>query len=261
MVLLYNAEDTVNWVLDRIPRVLLENEQTRVLVLDDYSTDSTMTVANEYRDAHPELDIVVHRHPRNLRYGGNQKAGYRYAAEHGFDVVAMIHGDGQYAPEELPRLLEPLMSGEADAVMGSRFLVRGGALAGGMPPYKYVGNRVLSFVQNLLLGSHFSEFHSGYRLYRVSTLNQMPVESMDDGYPFDTHIILELVSSGARIVEMPIPTYYGTEECRVNGMHYAWMVFWATARHSWRHRGGRGRSSLSTGSVESEVPCADVGPA
>jgi 2-polyprenyl-3-methyl-5-hydroxy-6-metoxy-1,4-benzoquinol methylase len=140
----------------------------------------------------------------------------------------MVHGDGQYAPEELPRLLEPLRLGQADAVFGSRMMTRLDALRGGMPLYKYVGNRILTFVQNGMLGSRLSEFHSGYRIYSVRTLDSIPYRLNSNDFHFDTEIIIQLLNAHKRIVELPIPTYYGNEICRVNGMKYAKDVFVAT---------------------------------
>jgi 2-polyprenyl-3-methyl-5-hydroxy-6-metoxy-1,4-benzoquinol methylase len=141
------------------------------------------------------------------------------------------------APEELPRLLEPLRDNRADAVFGSRMMTRFGALQGGMPLYKFVGNRILSTFQNAVLGTQLSEFHSGYRLYRVSTLATLPLDLNSNDFHFDTEIILQLLNAGARIVELPIPTYYGTEISRVNGLAYAKNVALATLRNA-AHRAG-----------------------
>jgi SAM-dependent methyltransferase len=163
----------------------------------------------------------VVRHARNLGYGGNQKAGYRWAMEHGLDVVVLLHGDGQYAPEVIEDLVDPLVRGEADAVFGSRMAVRGEARRGGMPLYKLVGNRILSRFQNSLTGLALSEWHSGYRAYRVDALRDIDLETYSDGFDFDTEIILGLHAVGKHILEVPIPTYYGDEICYVNGMQYA----------------------------------------
>jgi len=149
----------------------------------------------------------------------------------------MVHGDGQYAPEELPRLLEPLRTGRADAVFGSRMMDRFGALKGGMPLYKYVGNKVLTTVQNGMLGTRLSEFHSGYRIYSVKTLDRIPYRLNSNDFHFDTEVIIQLLNAGARIRELPIPTYYGDEICRVNGMKYAKDVLWATLQNV-AHRSG-----------------------
>ena len=161
------------------------------------------------------------RHEKNLGYGGNQKAGYRLAAEHDLDIIVMLHADGQYAPEFLPAMVEPLVRGEADAVFGSRMMEKGAARRGGMPAYKFVGNKILTRVENKLLGSDLSEFHSGYRAYNVHTLSELDLSATSNGFNFDTQIIIALHSHGKKIVEIPIPTYYGDEICHVNGMQYA----------------------------------------
>ncbi len=198
-----------------------------MLVIDDSSPDNTFQTGVDYVSSHRDdsgLTITVLRNPENQRYGGNQKLGYRYAIEHGFDFVALVHGDGQYAPECLPDLLAPLIAGEADAVFGSRMMNPGGARKGGMPLYKLVGNKVLTRFQNALLGTDLTEFHSGYRLYAVRALQRVPFECNTNDFHFDTEIIIQFVLAGLRIKELPIPTYYGDEVCRVNGMKYAWDV-------------------------------------
>src|SRR5258708_21520222 len=140
---------------------------------------------------------------------------------HGLDIVVLLHGDGQYAPEFLPQMVEPLLRGEADAVFGSRMMTRGGALKGGMPLYKYIGNKVLTRVENRMLGTALTEFHSGYRAYRTKALCEVPFEYNTDAFDFDTQIIVQLVHAGKRIAEIPIPTFYGDEVCNVDGLKYA----------------------------------------
>src|SRR5688572_18578026 len=152
-VIAYYAESTLKWVLERIPTAVFEQYDCEVLVVDDASEDRTFAIGREYKEHHPEIRMTVLRNEYNQGYGGNQKVGYSYAIAEKFDFVAMLHGDGQYAPEELPKLMEPLRRGEADAVFGSRMLERFGALKGGMPLYKYVGNKVLTTLQNGLLGT------------------------------------------------------------------------------------------------------------
>ncbi|HEX3770920.1 MAG TPA: glycosyltransferase family 2 protein, partial [Polyangiaceae bacterium] len=139
-VIAYHAETTLRAVLERIPRDGLDAYHWEVLVVDDASGDRTFAIGREYQRSHPEIKMTVLRNEHNQGYGGNQKVGYAFALAGGFDFVAMVHGDGQYAPEELPRLVEPLRRGEADAVFGSRMMDRFGAIKGGMPLYKYVGN-------------------------------------------------------------------------------------------------------------------------
>ncbi len=236
-VIAYYAENTLRSVLERIPRSVFQDFDTEVLVVDDASEDRTFAIGHEYKEHHPEVPLTVLRNEFNQGYGGNQKVGYGYARKGKFDFVAMVHGDGQYAPEELPKLLQPLVDGSADAVFGSRMLTAFGALKGGMPLYKYVGNRVLSTAQNALLGSHLSEFHSGYRLYSVKALEQIQYEFNSNDFHFDTEIIIQLLNAKMRIAELEIPTYYGDEICRVNGMKYAKDVMVVTVKNAF-HRAG-----------------------
>lgn len=236
-VIAYHAETTLRKVLERIPRSLFERLDCEILVVDDASVDRTFEIGCEYRDAHPDVTITVLRNEYNQGYGGNQKVGYAFAIAHQFDIVAMVHGDGQYAPEKLPALIDPLLEGQADAVFGSRMMTRFDALKGGMPFYKFLGNKVLTTMQNSLLGSNLSEFHSGYRLYSVAALKALPFRLNSNDFHFDTEIIIQLLNAKMRIRELPIPTYYGDEICRVNGMKYAKDVMIATAANT-LHRAG-----------------------
>jgi glycosyltransferase involved in cell wall biosynthesis len=236
-VIAYQAESTLTRVLDRIPRELFERFDCEILVVDDGSEDRTFEIGSDYRRSHPEIPLVVLRNAFNQGYGGNQKVGYHYAIRHRFDFVAMLHGDGQYAPEELPRLCAPLVDGQADAVFGSRMLTRFGALAGGMPLYKFVGNRILSRFQNAALRTRFSEFHSGYRVYSVAALAGVRFDLNTNDFHFDTEIIIQLLQAGRRIVELPIPTYYGDEISRVDGLRYAAQVARVTLQ-AVAHRAG-----------------------
>lgn len=236
-VIAYYAEATLKKVLERIPAAIFHDFDTQILVVDDASEDRTFEIGREYKDAHPEIRMTVLRNEYNQGYGGNQKVGYGFALDEGVDFVAMVHGDGQYAPEELPRLMQPLVRGEADAVFGSRMMTPLGALKGGMPFYKFLGNRVLTTAQNALLGSRLTEFHSGYRIYSTRALKSIHYELNSNDFHFDTEIIIELLNAQQRIVELPIPTYYGDEICRVNGMKYAKDVMVATAQNYF-HRAG-----------------------
>jgi len=220
-IVAFNAERTIEKVLNRIPAAMAEYE-TEILVIDDASRDATVARAQQYgQRLDPRFRVTVLGNPG---YGGNQKIGYLYAIRHGFDAVALLHGDGQYAPEKLPELVSQLFTQEADAVFGSRMLVAGAALKGGMPLYKWLGNKILTFVQNALLGQRLSEFHSGYRVYRVSALGQLPFILNTRDFHFDTEIIIQLVLARLKIVELPITTYYGDEICHVDGLRYAWDV-------------------------------------
>src|SRR5439155_7469100 len=193
-VIAYYAESTLASVLERIPKTVFEEFDCEVLIVDDASEDKTFEIGHEYRSAHPEIPMVVLRNTLNQGYGGNQKVGYTYALARGFDSVAMLHGDGQYAPEELPRLMQPLVAGQADAVFGSRMMKTFGALRGGMPLYKYAGNKILTGLQNALLGTKLSEFHSGYRIYSTKALRRVPFRLNSNEVHFDTEIIIQLLN-------------------------------------------------------------------
>lgn len=220
-IVAYYAESTLTSVLERIPPAVFDEYDAEVLVVDDGSDDRTFALARDYAREHPEIRLTALRNGRNQGYGGNQKVGYTYAIERGFDVVVLVHGDGQYAPEELPRLVAPLRDGQADAVFGSRMMTAFGALRGGMPLYKFVGNRVLTAMQNALLRTRLSEFHSGYRAYSVAALRRIRFPMNSNDFHFDTEIIIQLLTARQRIVELPIPTHYGEEICYVDGMRYA----------------------------------------
>jgi glycosyltransferase involved in cell wall biosynthesis len=236
-VIAYYAEATLRAVLERIPQGVFARYRCEILVVDDASEDRTFTIGKDYQRAHPHIPMTVLRNEYNQGYGGNQKVGYAYAIEQGFDYVAMVHGDGQYAPEELERLAEPLRTGDADAVFGSRMMSRFGALKGGMPLYKFVGNKLLTRLQNAMLGTQLSEFHSGYRLYSVRALESIQYRMNSNDFHFDTEIIIQLLNAGKRIVELPIPTFYGDEICRVDGMKYAKDVLLTTLQNV-AHRSG-----------------------
>ena len=230
-VVAYNAETTIKSVLTRIPASLSDEYRVEVLVIDDSSRDQTFEKGHEVREGGiVPYPIRVLCNPINQGYGGNQKIGYQYAIENSFDFVALLHGDGQYAPECLAELVRPVRDGSADAVFGSRMMKRGAALKGGMPVYKYVGNKILTWFENKTLRTSLSEFHSGYRVYSVSALKRIPFHLNTRDFHFDTEIIIQLVAARLRIVEIPIPTYYGNEICHVNGLRYAWHVTAAVAK-------------------------------
>ncbi len=231
LVVAYEASATLESVLNRIPSDFRSTLHT-ILVCDDASSDDTYQVGMRVKQSRPDLPLEVIRRPVNLGYGGNQKAGYRWMIDHGLDVVVLLHGDGQYAPEFLPFMVAPIVDGRADVVFGSRMLERGAALRGGMPKYKFVGNKILSFLQNRIAGVSLSEWHSGYRAYSVASLARVGFELNANYYDFDTQIILQMIESHQQILEIPIPTFYGDELSRVNGIRYGWRILKHTLR--WR---------------------------
>jgi glycosyltransferase involved in cell wall biosynthesis len=219
-VIAYNAVNKLDWTLDRIPEEVWEKVD-EVFLFDDCSTDNTYYAAIGYKHAKAVEKLTVHRNAKNLRYGGNQKAGYEYAIARDLDIVVMLHADGQYAPEVLPELLAPLERDEADMVFGSRMAAGGDPRAGGMPFYKFIGNKILTWLENRITGMKLSEFHSGYRLYSCAALKKIPFKQNSNEWHFDTDILIQFHEAGLRICERPIPTYYGDEICYVNGMVYA----------------------------------------
>ena len=229
LVVAYNAESTIKETISRIPKTFLKSIY-QVLISDDKSIDSTFNVANELKDK-TDLPIKVVTQPLNLGYGGNQKFGYFWAMENNWDVVVLLHADGQYAPEFIEKIIEPIVNEKCDVVFGSRMIDKKRALQGGMPVYKWICNQVLTKIQNLLTNQTFSEWHSGYRAYRISKLRQIPLNKLNNGFRFDTQIILELIKIRAKFKEIPIPTFYGDEVSHVNGLEYAREIIWDTIRH------------------------------
>ncbi len=234
LIVAYNAVTTlVNKVLRRIPPEVWDNV-AEVAIFDDSSQDHTYELALGFKAANERAaeKLTVLRNERNQGYGGNQRRGYEYFIGKGFDVVILLHGDGQYAPEILAQIYRPIVDGEADAVFGSRMMPDyGGPLKGGMPLYKYIGNRILTFFENRLLGMRLTEFHSGYRAYSLAALRQIDLSRMTNDFHFDTEIIIKLHHQGMRIREVAIPTYYGGEICYVNGLKYARDVARAVLRY------------------------------
>lgn len=232
----FRSEAELRGVLARIPRAVLEGNDCEVLIVGDAAIDLSSGLG-QLRRTHPHLTLTVLESRYHHGYGGNQKLAYAYATAEGFDLVALLHGDGRYAPEELPRLLEPLGEGRADAVFGSRMTTPFGALRGGMPLYKFVGNRILTALQNALLGSRLSELHSGYRIYSVRALQAIPHRLNSDDLVFDTQVAIQLLNAGMRILELPIPTYHSDEIGLGEGVRYARAVLAAAVRNAF-HRSG-----------------------
>ena len=232
-IVAYNHEKYIEKVISRIPDSVISNNQNEVLIIDDASKDSTFFVSDTIRERlKGRAVITVLKNPVNQGYGGNQKLGYRYAIDNGFDRVFMVHGDGQYAPELLSELIAEYDSQKKpDAVFGTRMYSVKSALKGGMPLYKLIGNKILTRVQNGILKSKMSEFHSGYRSYSIDLLKRIPFEKGSNDFHFDTEIIIQCRAANAEIVEIPIPTHYGDEICHVNGMDYAWNVLKAAIHY------------------------------
>ncbi len=229
-IISYHAEKFIEDVLQRIPEQLFFSSEydIEILLIDDCSSDKTFFIANNYSECHPHIKMRVLYNPHNQGYGGNQKIGYFYAVNNKFDAVVLLHGDGQYPPEFLEEMISPIIHDGYDAVFASRMLEKFNALKGKMPFYKWIGNQILTFTQNRILGSHLSEFHTGYRSYRVSTLASLPFMYNSDYFDFDTDIIIQLLDNHAKVKEISIPTFYGEEKSRVNGFKYGYLIIKAS---------------------------------
>lgn len=193
----YEAERTLERTINDIPRDWVDD----IVLVDDASPDGTVAEARRL-----QLEPIVHE--RNLGYGGNQKTCYVEALRRGADVVIMIHPDHQYDPVLVPEMVLPILRGDADVVFGSRMLWRGGAKRGGMPWWKRVANVSLTAIENLALGLHLSEYHSGFRAYSRRVLEAIPFQENSNSFVFDTEFIIQLKVHGFRIREVPIPTRY-----------------------------------------------------
>jgi glycosyltransferase involved in cell wall biosynthesis len=197
----FNAERTI----EQTWREVIEQEVVDlVIVVDDGSRDRTTAVARSLGK------VVVRSHPDNLGYGANQKTCYRLALEHGADIVVMVHPDYQYTPKLIPAMADLVATGLYECVLGSRIL-GGRALEGGMPVWRYVANRGLTFVGNLLLGSKVSEFHTGYRAFSRALLARLPLEQNSDDFVFDNEILAETIWLGHAIGEVSCPTRYAPD--------------------------------------------------
>lgn len=232
----YNAAATLPRVLDRIP-LDIRDKVHEILIVDNHSGDDTHVVAAAYRETNGLFNLQIVRNDRNLGYGGSQKLAYRRAIDQSLGGVAMLHGDAQYAPEIIGDLLSPILNGEADMVFGSR--MSGDPRKGGMPLIRYLGNRFLTTLQNWILGTKISEFHSGYRVYSVEALRKVPFERLSSDYHFDTEILILFVDKQLRIAEMPIPTHYGDEKNYVNIWKYGIEVLVSTVSYALHRRGIR----------------------
>jgi glycosyltransferase involved in cell wall biosynthesis len=195
-----NAARTLERTVSAIPTAVVDE----IILVDDGSTDDTLEVARR-------LPVRLIWHPHNVGYGGNQKTCYLEALQRGADVVVMLHPDGQYEPELIPRMVEPILRGEADMVLGSRLVEPGAWRTSGMPRYKYLANRALTIMENKVLGTEFAELHTGYRAFSRRLLLTVPFLRNSIDFVFDSEMVMQTVHFGFRIVEVPARTRYFPE--------------------------------------------------
>jgi glycosyltransferase involved in cell wall biosynthesis len=217
----YNAGRTLRLTYEELPK----DTVNLVILVDDGSTDETLEIARD-------LDLQIFVHNRNYGYGANQKTCYTEALRAGADIVVMVHPDYQYDPRLVPQIIEPVVCGRADVVLGSR-LKSGSALAQGMPWWKFLANRVLTVLENRAFGLSLSEYHTGYRAFRREVLETVNFVANSDGFVFDQEIIGQVVAAGYRIAEIAVPTRYFAEASSagflastVYGLRILSMLFW-----------------------------------
>lgn len=203
----YNAEKTLEKTWKEIPFNCVDE----VVLVDDASRDNTAKEAER-------LGIKTIVHTENRGYGSNQKSCYRAALDMGADIVVMLHPDYQYTPRLVTAMAAMIAYGEFDAVLASRILGKG-ALKGGMPLYKYISNRILTFIENILLGQKFSEYHTGYRGFSREVLERLPLEENSDGFVFDNQMLVQAVWFGFTVGEISCPTRYSQESSSINFLH------------------------------------------
>jgi glycosyltransferase involved in cell wall biosynthesis len=224
----YNAEKTLRQTYDELPHEYVDE----VILVDDASWDQTARLAQE-------LGIRTVIHAQNLGYGGNQKTCYREALRLGADIVVMVHPDYQYSPKLVTAMASMIVSGHYDVVLGSRIL-GGGTLRGGMPRYKYIANRFLTFFENLFLGVKLSEYHTGYRAFSRQVLQTLPLGENSDDFVFDNEMLAQTAYFGFRIGEISCPTKYFNDASSINfrrSVKYGFGVLGTTLKYFLQKRG------------------------
>ncbi len=217
----WNAARTLERTVSAIPRDWVDE----IILVDDRSTDDTVRLART-------LPIRLIWHPHNVGYGGNQKTCYLQALQLDADAVVMLHPDGQYEPTLIPQLVEPILRGRADMVLGSRLAEKGGWRRGGMPVYKFLANRGLTAIENRVLGTHFSELHTGYRAYSRDLLQGVPFLRNSLDFSFDSEMLFQAIHFGFRVAEVPAPTKYFDDASSIKpgaatvyALKTLWMAF------------------------------------
>ncbi|MFQ5455197.1 MAG: glycosyltransferase family 2 protein [Nitrospirota bacterium] len=219
----FNAAKTLSVTYQDIPKDIVD----AIVLVDDASTDETADLAEI-------LGIKVIKHPHNVGYGGNQKTCYMEALRDNADVIIMVHPDNQYDPKFIPEIISPILSGKSDIVLGSRILMPGGAIRGGMPIYKYISNRILTIIENIVLGQHLSELHTGYRAYSKKFLEVIPFLRNSNDFVFDTQVLIQAAAFNFHIDEIPVTTRYFKEASSVNfwvSLKYGLKTLWVLLRY------------------------------
>lgn len=203
----YNAAKTVKQTYNDLPKNVVDE----VILVDDCSSDNTVEIAKK-------LGITTYQHRKNKGYGGNQKTCYKHALAHRADIVVMVHPDYQYDASLTGEMVRPILQGRYDIMFGSRIRARGEALKGGMPLYKYISSRVLTVIENIILGVNFSEHLSGFRAYSRQVLKTLPLAKFSDDFVFDQQMMVSAIDAGFQVGEISIPTRYHDKASSIRGI-------------------------------------------
>ena len=225
----YNVENKITKVLNKIPKIVFNKYNIKIIVIEDNSSDKTLSVIKKViKNKGDKIKIYLIVNKKNKGYGGVQKIAFNYAIKKNFEYVVMLHGDNQYPANKILLLIKPLLTNKYDAVFGSRMINSINALKGGMPLYKYLGNIALTFFQNLVLSSNLSEFHSGYRSYKVSSLKKIKFKINTNDFHFDTEIIIQFLKNNLKIKEIAMSTHYGDEISHLKSIPYGLNIVRST---------------------------------
>ncbi|MBI5476859.1 MAG: glycosyltransferase family 2 protein [Ignavibacteriales bacterium] len=218
----YHAEKTLEQTVKDVPKGIV----SEMILVDDCSSDHTVEIAKK-------LGMTVFRHEENIGYGGNQKTCYKLALDRGADIIIMLHPDYQYDPKLIRYFVDYISNNYFDVMLGSRIRSRKESLAGGMPKYKYISNRLLSFIENLVSGQNLSEWHTGMRAYKREVLESIDFTSNSNDFVFDSQVLFQIVAKGYRIGEIPVPVRYFPESSSINfksSIRYGLGTLWEAVK-------------------------------
>ncbi len=227
----YHAEKTLEQTVREIPKRYVDE----IILVDDASSDHTVALARK-------LGLLVRRHDNNMGYGANQKTCYRYALERGASIIVMLHPDYQYDPRLIPHFVDFIEENYFDVMLGTRIRTRREALAGGMPKYKYLANRVLTIFENIVSGQNLSEWHTGMRAYKREVLENIDFMNNSNDFVFDTQVLFQIVEKQYRIGEIPVPVRYFAEASSINftrSLEYGFGTLLETGKYLLRRIGNR----------------------
>ena len=233
----YNVEKQILRVLKRIPIESLNEHFIHILIIEDCSKDSTKQIIENYIKTNVNNNLIhLINNEKNYGYGGVQKIAFSYAIKNNFDYVVMLHGDDQYEPKKIPEFISNLLNSDIDAVFGSRFIYPKEPLESGMPFNRYIGNRAVTFIQNLIVGTKMTEFHSGFRSYKINVLKKINFEKNSNDFCFDSEIIVQMAKLKFTIKEIPISTVYADEISNLKPIPYGINVLISTIKYKFFYK-------------------------